>query len=215
MLFRSHNKFMYKLVLFDFDGTIANTLDAGIPLFNEFARKYGFLEIRDKEEVRGFSLNQFIKNHRMSRTKFIFYFKKFLKRLNSKMDKVKPYDGITDVFKELKINYRMAILSTNSKENIVRFLNRNNLLFYFEFIENYSLLLGKSNKIKRIMRKMNLKKNEVVYIGDDIRDIKASQKSGIDIIAVTWGFHKKEILKEKNPTFIAEKPQDIIKFLKL
>jgi len=62
---------MYKLVLFDFDGTIANTLDAGIPLFNEFARKYGFLEIRDKEEVRGFSLNQFIKNHRMSRTKFI------------------------------------------------------------------------------------------------------------------------------------------------
>ncbi|MBI2671761.1 HAD-IA family hydrolase [Candidatus Woesearchaeota archaeon] len=199
---------MYKFILFDFDGTIANTVDAGIPLYNELARKYGFIEIKRKEEIRSHSLKEFVKIHKISRTRFIFYFRELLKNLNDEMDKVKPYEGMLEVVRELKKHYKLAILSTNSKENINKFLKAHKMDIYFEFIENYSLLLGKSKKINKIMRKRNLEKDELLYIGDEIRDINATKKAGVDIIAVTWGFHKKEILQEKNPKFIAENPND-------
>jgi|SRR3989344_8322766 len=204
---------MYKIILFDFDGTIANTIDIGIPLYNKLARKYNLLEIKNKYELRNFSIREFIKNHKISKLKILFHFNEFLKLLNKNIEKIKIYNNMDLVIKELNKKYKLGILSANSKENIKKILKNNNLDYCFDFIEDYSFLFGKSKAIKKIIKKYKIKKQDLIYIADDASDITETKKAGIDIISVVWGFNKKETLEKKKPRFIAEKPEDIILFL--
>ncbi len=204
---------MYKLILFDFDGTIADTIELGIPIFNELARKHRFIELKSIDELRNVSLKEFFKNHKIKRIKFPIYFREFLIKLNKSMDNVKLYNGMDKVIKRLNKNYKLGIVSANSKDNIKKFLKVNNLEFCFDFVYNYSLVFGKSKVFKKILKKKKLNENELVYIGDELRDIIAAKKASIDIISVTWGFNNKLILKSQKPNFIADKPSDILKFL--
>ncbi len=204
---------MYKLIIFDFDGTIANTIGVGITIFNEMARKHKFKELKDFDEVRGKNLKQFIKDHEISRIKFIFYLREFLEKLHKEIDKVEPYEGMKEIIKKLNKNYKLGIVSANSKGNIKKFLELNDMNFYFDFIYNFPLILGKSQAFNKLIKEKKLNKKDLVYIGDEDSDIDAAKKAGIDIISVTWGMKNKVFLHNKKPTFIAEKPEEILKFL--
>ena len=65
---------------------------------------------------------------------------------------------------------------------------------------------------KKIIKEKKFDKKDLIYIGDEDSDIKAAKKAGIDSIAVVWGMKNKELLRNKKPTFIAEKPEDILSF---
>lgn len=80
----------------------------------------------------------------------------------------------------------------------------------FEFIKSGRNIFGKDKDILWIMKKYNLSKNNVVYIGDETRDVEAAKKVGIEIISVCWGFNYKEILQTLNPNFIVESPEEIL-----
>ncbi|MBS3171580.1 HAD-IA family hydrolase [Candidatus Woesearchaeota archaeon] len=204
---------MYKYIIFDFDGTIADTLDAGLPIYNEMARKHGFKEIRNLEGLRSITLREFIKRHKISRLRFLFYLRELLKRLNKDMNIVKPYKGMDNVIKKLNKRYKLGIVSANSKENILKFLELNDLKYCFDFVYNYQLFLGKSQAFKKIIKGKKLSKDDIIYIGDEDSDIIAAKKAGIKIISVTWGMKNKNMLKNNEPDFIAEKPEDILLFL--
>ncbi|MEK6937051.1 MAG: HAD-IA family hydrolase [Nanoarchaeota archaeon] len=204
---------MYKYVIFDFDGTIADTLNAGLPIYNDMAKKHGFKEVRNFDEVRSITLREFIKRHEISRLKFPFYLKELLKRLHEDINLVKPYKGMENVIKKLNKNYKLGIVSANSKENILKFLELNDLKYCFDFVYNYPLILGKSKVFKKILKEKNLEKEDIIYVGDEDSDIDAAKKAGIRIISVTWGMKNENMLKKKNPDFIAEKAEDIMLFL--
>src|SRR3989338_7750095 len=204
---------MYKYIIFDFDGTIADTLDAGLPIYNEMARKHGFKEIRNLEGLRSITLREFIKRHKISRLRFLFYLRELLKKLKKKMNIVKPYKGMDNVIKKLNKRYKLGIVSANSKENILKFLELNDLKYCFDFVYNYQLFLGKSQAFKKIIKGKKLSKDDIIYIGDEDSDIIAAKKAGIKIISVTWGMKNKNMLKNNEPDFIAEKPEDILLFL--
>ncbi len=203
---------MYKLILFDFDGTIANTLDVGLPIYNQLAKKYNFVEIKSIEEITKFNLIDSIKSHKISKIKFPFYLREFLKLLNKNIENVKIYDGMKEVIRKLNKDYKLGIISANSKENITKFLEMNDLKFCFDFVYNYPLLFGKSKVFKKILKSKKLNKKDIIYIGDEVRDVMAANKTEIDIIAVTWGINNKNLLQTKKPKFIAEKPIDILKY---
>ena len=205
---------MYKLIIFDFDGTIANTIEIGIPIFNKLANKYNFVELKKLEELQNTTLKEFFRTHKISKIRFPFYFREFLEDLNKSIDDVKIYPDIKEVIKKLNKHHKLGIVSANTKENIQKFLKKNNLEFCFDFIYNYPLIFGKSRVFKKLIKEKKLKKEDLIYIGDELRDIEASKKAGMNIISVTWGFNNKNILKKENPNFIADKPEDILLFFK-
>lgn len=63
------------------------------------------------------------------------------------------------------------------------------------------------------MQQENLSFEEVIYIGDETRDIEAARKSYVKAIAVSWGFNSKEVLAEQNPDFLIHQPQELIKVI--
>ena len=106
----------------------------------------------------------------------------------------------------------LGILTSNSVKAVEAFLREHNLQC-FDFVESENNIFKKSKHLIKIIKKHSFNKQEVIYIGDEVRDIIASQEAGIDVIAVTWGYNKKEILKQNHPTFIANNPSEIYKFL--
>lgn len=72
------------------------------------------------------------------------------------------------------------------------------------------VLFSKKDNILEIKEIKFIDDNNVVYIGDETRDVEAAKKVGIEIISVCWGFNYKEILQTLNPNFIVESPEEIL-----
>jgi len=206
---------MIKTIIFDFDGTIADTLPLIIEFFNQNAEKFGFKKLgpSEVEGLRNKTVLEIIKEFKISLFRLPFIAKKLRDDLRKKIRDTKLIPEIKEVFFKLKKKgFKIGILSSNSKENIKKFLKANDLLI-FEFIYSESNIFGKGNALKSLLKKLKLNSKEVVYIGDEVRDIEACKKNGVKIISVTWGFNKKEVLLKNKPDYLINKPEEILKIV--
>ncbi len=205
-----------KTVLFDFDGTIADTFSVCVDIANKNASKFGFRKIKtdEFEMLRGMTPFELLKEFKIPFYKVPFFIKKVQLELYEGMDKVAIFPGMKKVIESLhKKNYLLGIITSNTEENVRRCLEANNVSA-FDFIHNERNIFGKSHTIKNVLKTHTLKPSEVVYVGDEVRDIQASKKSRIKCISVTWGFNTKELLKKSKPTFIVNSPMELLKLLK-
>lgn len=203
-------------VIFDFDGTIADTLAVIIDIVNEHASEFGFkpLTAKQQEELRGKTLWQIIKDFKLPLIKLPSFIVMAQKELHARIDEISLYEGMNDVIEELhKRKYRLGILSSNSKENVTKFLDAHNLLNLFEFVHSELNPFGKAPILKHLISTYKLDKKTTAYVGDEVRDIEASHKVGVDVIAVTWGFNSKKMLQSYKPTTLVDHPKDILKLL--
>jgi phosphoglycolate phosphatase-like HAD superfamily hydrolase len=92
-------------------------------------------------------------------------------------------------------------------------LDFNGVLGHFDFIHSATNLFGKHRVLRHLLRKQRLSAKEVFYVGDEARDIEASKKCGIPVVAVGWGFQSIRKLRSMNPDYLAQKPSDIVKFV--
>jgi phosphoglycolate phosphatase-like HAD superfamily hydrolase len=107
---------------------------------------------------------------------------------------------------------RLAILTSNSQSNVDAFLSRHNLP-YFEFVSCSSKLFGKGREIRRILRKHKLAPADILYIGDETRDVEAAKETGLTMAAVTWGYNSAEILSAMEPDHLISTPQGLLTLL--
>ena len=134
-------------------------------------------------------------------------------RVSSKLKNnknIKLFPGIIEMLSNLKNNYKLGIVSSNSKENIIETLKKHNIENLFEFVYSDSSLFGKHLVLKKMCGKNKINPHEVMYVGDEDRDIIAAKKIKIKTIAVTWGFNSKEKLSRENPDYIVDSPMQII-----
>jgi phosphoglycolate phosphatase len=108
---------------------------------------------------------------------------------------------------------QLGVLSSNAEANIRICLRANGVTELFQFIVSYPLILGKARGIRRVLRAEALAPGEVLYIGDEVRDIEAARKAGVDIAAVTWGFQNSEILASCCPTYQIAHPEELLGLL--
>jgi len=133
--------------------------------------------------------------------------------LYSQIDKIKIFPGMKNLLKNLRDNnYRIGILSSNMQKNVNKFIKINQLNF-FDIIFCESNILGKDKTIKKMLKKHNLKTEEIIYVGDEIRDVEACKKVGIKIIGVSWGLHTFEALQKNGVDYIVKKPSEILKII--
>lgn len=104
----------------------------------------------------------------------------------------------------------MGIVSSNSEDNILQNLKRYGVEDLFDFIFSESSIFGKHTVLKKMCANYKINPSEVVYIGDEDRDIIAAQKVKIKNIAVTWGFNSDKKLKEVHPDHLVNSPKEII-----
>ncbi len=206
-----------KVIIFDFDGTIADTLDAIVSITNRLAEEFGYKQTsqEDLAILRNLTSRQIIKQSGVSIFKIPFLIKKVKAELNNEIQELSAFIGIKEAFIELKSQgNRLGIVTSNSKENVTAFLHKNGLQELFDFIYSAPTIFGKSKVINRIVKTENIKLEDVIYVGDETRDIEAAKKTHIKAIAVTWGFNSKEVLAEQNPDFLIHQPNELIEAIR-
>lgn len=202
-----------KAILFDFDGTIANTQDAFLEIVNDLADEFSYPRIDhiQLEKLKNLSSLEIIKESAIPPLKIPFILKRVKKELGKKISQLKPYDSISCTLLTLKKRgYLIGIVTSNLKENVLAFLEKNELDNIFDFIHSGTTLFGKNKIINRVIKENQLKVEEVIYVGDETRDINAAKQSNIRMISVCWGFNSPDILAKYEPDFLVYHPSELL-----
>lgn len=155
-----------------------------------------------------------IKYLKVPKYKIPFLMQEYRLKMEKNVENFKAFDGMRETlmsFYEKK--YRLGILTSNSKENVEKFLKKNKLE-YFNFIYHGSSLFGKDKMLRKMLKEQKINKDETIYVGDEDRDIEAAKKVGLKSAAVTWGFNSKKLLKSAKPDYLIDKPSELIKLVK-
>ena len=206
-----------KVIIFDFDGTIADTLDALVSIANSLAVEFNYAQIAPEELLilKNLTSREIFKYSGIPLFKIPFLLKKVKKELTNKIPELKPIPGIQEALIELKDNgLRLGIITSNSKGNVKEFLKINNLDNLFEFIYPGIAIFGKNTVINNVLRQKQIETEEVLYVGDETRDIEASRKAHVKVISVTWGFNSEEALMKENPDYLIHHPRELVEVVK-
>jgi len=210
----------YKGIIFDLDGTLINTIDDIAESMNEVLEQYKYpIFTNDEYKMKigeGFknlivkAMPEEVSDTIIEEATELFnkiYYKKYLNRS-------RPYVGIdTTLDKLVARNIRLGI-HTNKRNYYTNFL----IDKYFNripFIEVYGECAGIPTKPSpiltlKIIEKMNLRPEEVLYVGDSTTDILTAQNAGIHSVAVLWGFRSYEELKKYGAKYIISKPDELL-----
>jgi phosphoglycolate phosphatase len=202
-----------KVIIFDFDGTIADTVDALVNVANRLAVEFGYIQITPEELaiLRNLTSREIISYSGISVFKIPFLVKKVKSELKDKIPELKPIDGIKEALTELKNKtHRLGIITSNSQENVSEFLKINQMEDLFDFVYSGVTIFGKTTIINNVLRQRQLKLQEVIYVGDETRDVEASKKANIKVVAVTWGFNSYDILSRQKPDFLINHPRELL-----
>lgn len=210
------NKETQKVVIIDFDGTIADTFETLVKSLSRYTGDLG-IEAMDKkilDDLRLFSAGELIQKFRIPKILLPFIVLEFRFNVGRDIKDIAMFENIDRALSAMyDTGFKLGILTTNSVKNVKEFLRRNEIAKYFDFIESDSGLFNKDKVLNKILKKYELNKEDVLYIGDEIRDIESCKKAGIKIISVTWGFNLKEGLIKHNK-YICENPCDLLSVIK-
>lgn len=193
-----------KIIMFDFDGVIVNTLEMGLTINREYFGNVEYSEIQDWAEGNVYSKKLREEEGNGSE---VYYFEQYSKRVTELV----PVDGIEDIFKELiRQKFKIIIVSSADEEAIESYLKIHNLDKYITKIMARKTHPSKVEKFKMVFEEFRIKAKETLLITDSVGDVKESHEVEMKAIGVLWGLHERERLERNGVDFIAENPKDIL-----
>ena len=206
---------MIKYILFDFDGTLADSKDVFISTWNQLADKYNFKKIhhQDLDALRKLSIKERAKQLNFPLYKIPFVVPVVYRLYKKSIKDIILFDGVKLLLDELESRgYQIVIISSNSEGNIKEFLRENAVDSVKEVLCS-SKIFGKDQVIKKFLQTNKLKGSEVIYIGDECRDIIACKKVPVKIIWVGWGYDSAELVTPEKPDYMVHMPEEILNIL--
>lgn len=200
-------------VIFDFDGTLADSLPVAIAI----ARDMLGIEATpaEVEQYRNMTVKQILKISKIPLWKLPPLLVKAKSIVAKNLDDITLFDGLEEVIKQLADqDYKMFVVSSNGPKTIQKFLRQHDIKPYFVRVYGNVGLFSKAQAIKKVMKREGFTVDDAIYIGDEVRDIEAAQKIGLRIISVTWGYNGKKILSTFKPDYLIDKPADISVIIK-
>ena len=201
-----------KVVIFDFDGTVADSIPF---IYYEVKKELKEVGISEKEvgQIEKVGVSKFLKELNMSRIKMAWAAFKIQKRLKKKIDRVAVFEGVESLLRDLqKDGFELGIVTNNKKKTVEKFMKSNDLNL-LSFVYGNFFLRRKVRKLEKAVKIAGAEKGRVVYIGDQKDDILDAKKVGLKSIGVTWGISSFDELKKAGPDYIANSPEEIYDFL--
>lgn len=201
----------FKYIVFDFDGTIADSRSVFISLYNDLAHKHGYRILTDEnlDELRSLSIPQRCKELGVPLYKIPFIASAIIKKYKVAIAGLQFNEGIKELLLSLESNkIKFAILSSNDKENIRQFFDVNKMTVLDIFTSRS--IFGKHILLNKFLKQKNLKPSEILYVGDELRDVVACQKSNVKVAWVSWGFDSIQSLKNNKPDYHIDSPAQIL-----
>lgn len=202
----------YKMAIFDFDGTLADSGDWFLSIADDVAERFRFRRVPQEEieSLRGHTTREVIRYLGIPRWKLPIIARHLHKRLASETHKIALFEGVEPMLEALQAaGVRLALVTSNAEDNARAILGPE-IVARFEQIECGASLFGKAPRYRRVLRRAKLGAADVLSIGDETRDITAARKVGIDAGAVMWGYARRDALTALAPAVTFEAPGDVV-----
>lgn len=213
---------MKRFAIFDFDGTLFDSIEDVMICLNEALSKHGFPTLTHDEYVKrlGGNIDEIVslvlkdnntaENIEMVKETYWEIYEA------SPKENTLPFDGVKDVLVELQSrNISLAIHSNRGTDSIKYFLDRHWPDIEFAAIEGHNPAYPSKPRpcaVKRMCSKFKVTKDEQIYIGDSSTDIKTAQNAEIDCLIVKWGYGFQEDYENDYPLEIIEDASQILKY---
>jgi phosphoglycolate phosphatase len=194
----------YKLAIFDFDGTLANTLPWFAGVLNDVADQHGFRRVKESEYDILRSLNgvQVLKYLSIPPLRVPLIGAYLHRRMAEEIDTIELVEGTAEVLRELaSAGILLAVVSSNAAGNVRHVLGEDLASLVTAFQCGVSVF-GKPPKLRHVLRACGVPRKSAIYLGDEIRDIEAAHVVGMASGAVGWGYNSVESFKAYEPTVI-------------
>ena len=201
-----------KLLLFDFDGVLVDSLDVYEKTVTDCLKKIGQPLTRGREQFLELFEGNFyesLKQQGVDMEKFSNASVDILAKVN--YADMKPFDAIRPVLRKLTKNHPLIIISSNDSPTIKEALRLYDFDGIFDDILGCDFMLSKKDKILHVIRKYSVTLQDIYYIGDTTGDIKEGKQAGVKTVGVTWGWHSKELIATSQPDYLFDKPEDLMK----
>lgn len=201
----------YKYIVFDFDGTLVDSRNIFISLYNELAVKHGYTLMTEDNlpHLRSMSISERCKYLNVPLYRIPFMVSAVIKKYKDAVPQLEFNQGVEQVLNSLtQNNIQYAVLSSNSKKNIAQF-------FELQGIVNDNIycsrsIFGKHMLLNKFLKEKKLEPSGILYVGDELRDVIACQKSNVKVAWVSWGYDNEQVLKNNKPDHVLHDPADIL-----
>lgn len=191
----------YKLTIFDFDGTLADSFSWHLRVVNEIAEKYRIRRLgeNDIETIRSFDARKAMSYVGLPMWKLPLLQREMQQRMAREIQQISLFPGIDQLLHCLNADgIALAIVTSNSLANVHRVLGPKTA----ELIRQYACgasIFGKRAKLRKVLRTSGVHSSEAIFIGDEIRDLHQARAEKIPFGAVSWGFNSIDSLKINSP----------------
>jgi phosphoglycolate phosphatase len=206
------------LIIFDYDGVLADTLDDLLQFGQEACNQLGVQHLVTKDDLNNLEVMSFATYGRACEVPehLVEEFVKIC--LNCFAEKDSPpaiFTGLSNVVRYLSVNHRIAIVTTNSSQNVNAFLVKHGLDGLIHAVYGIDTPGSKAQKIAMARNRLleNREQESVFMVGDSLSDVQAAKEASVTSIAVTWGHQSLEDLLRAKPDFVVSSPPDLIQII--
>ena len=206
------------LIIFDYDGVLADTLEDLLQFGQAACDQLGVKHVVTKDDLANLEVMSFATFGRVCEVPEHLVDEFVRLCLNAFAEKHSPpaiFAGVDPVLRHLSIRHKIAVVTTNSSQNVHAFLVTHHLDGLIDAVYGVDTPGSKAQKISRARdRLLEIGKQESVFmIGDSLSDVLAAKEASITSIAVTWGHQSLEILLRGNPDYLVSTPPDLMKVI--
>jgi phosphoglycolate phosphatase len=201
---------MMSLILFDFDGVLADTLDDLLQFGQEACNELGVSHVVVKEDLSTLEVMSFVTFGQQLEVpeplieKFV---DKCLEKVAAKISPPAIFTGLAEVVKDLSARHVIGIVTTNSTQNVKAFLVEHGLEDCIRVIYGVDLPGTKAQKISQARDQFAAEGEAVFMIGDSASDMRAASEASAKSIAVSWGHQSVEMLIRAKADFVVYSPK--------
>lgn len=201
----------YSLVIFDLDGTLADSFPWFIGSLNDVADAFRLRRVGEDEiePLRRADVPEILKHLGVPRWKLPMIARYMRKLKSTQLDTISLFPGAGDMLRALNAGgVTLTLVSSDNEENAKVVLGPENTALFSDY-NCSAALFGKAGKFRRVMKRAGVAPHQVLAIGDEARDLNAARAAGIDFAAVTWGYTAPDKLRTLAPDLMFERIEDI------
>jgi phosphoglycolate phosphatase len=200
----------YKLVVFDFDGTLADSFDLFLEVSDCMADRHGFLRLdrENLEALRSLSAREMIARQKILAWKMPLIAGDMRRLMTEDLHRIRLFDGTGEMLERLKsAGLTLAVVTSNSEPNVRAVLGAE----IASLIDHYgcgSSLFGKAPKLRKALKVCGVEGARALSVGDELRDAEASREAGLAFAGVSWGYTRAQALAP-HAVMMFETPADL------
>lgn len=203
--------YRYRLVVFDFDGTLADSFPFFLDALDTLADSHGFQRVQREQldSLRELDARRVLKLLGLPLWKVPQVGMHMKRLMTERANAIPLFDGIDPLLRRLHASgIRLALLSSNSEHNVRTVLGPE-LSALFATLYCGSSLFGKRDRLRRLRADSLVARHDILCIGDEVRDLEAARAEKLDFGAVAWGYTKPQALRRHDPDWMFEHPAQI------